>query len=255
MCGNKWIVCVYLGYFMRELSPLGAVVKPQFPMYLTSWMDKTSDSYMYSTNQMRIWSTPHLKKDCWYLECGRIICPIEKEDVKATSNKANLRGVMPVLDVVVVPEELSLADIALLPTKERNRILSQKIRDAEKMERASAKAIALAKKEAKKGEKIGKSKVITSHTKTSSRKKDSTFAELSISRLQLCTLLSFQDCLGRTFLLDELFLSTSLDAIASFYLEHNAFPKEWLKMQGFVQKVFLVFFFSFLHVVTVIVLK
>ena len=184
------------------------------------------------------------------MECGRTICPIEEED-----DKADPRGVMPIPDVVVVLEELSLADIALLPAKEKNKILSQKARDAKKVERASAKAIAVAEKEAKKGERTGKSKVITPQSETSTCKRDSTFAELSVSRLQLCTSPSFQDCTGGTLLLDELFLSTSLDAIASFYLEHNAFPKEWLEMQGFLQKVFLVFFFSLLHVVTAKVLK
>ena len=81
--------------------------------------------------------------------------------MKATYHKADPRGVMPVPDVVVVLEELSLADIALLPAKERNKILSQKARDAKKVKRASAKATAVAKKEAKKGERTRKSKVIT----------------------------------------------------------------------------------------------
>ena len=130
-------------------------------MYLTSWVDKTSASCMYSTNQMRIWSALHLKEGCWYLECGKTICPIEEEDVKATCDKVDSRDVMPVLDVVVVLEELSLADVAFLPAKERNMILSQKARDAKKVERASAKATAIAEKEAKKGERTGKSKVIT----------------------------------------------------------------------------------------------
>ena len=189
---------------------------------------------MYSANKMRIWSAPHLKEGCWYLECGRTICPIEEEDVKATYDKAAPRAVIPVPDVVVVLEELSLADIALLPAKERNKILSQKARDAKKLKRASAKATAVAEKEAKKGERAGKSKVIPSQTETFSRKRDSTFAELAVSRLHLCTSPSFQDGEGGTLLLDELFLSTSLDAIASSYLEHIAFPKEWLEMQGFL---------------------
>jgi hypothetical protein len=29
-------LCILLRYFMRELVPLGAVVKPEFPMFLTS---------------------------------------------------------------------------------------------------------------------------------------------------------------------------------------------------------------------------
>ena len=123
------------------------------------------------------------------------------------------------------------------------------------MERASTRAIAPTEKEAKKGGRIGKSKVITPQTKTSTvspsqnpHKRDSSFAQLSVLRLQLCTSPSFQDCIGRTLLLDELFLSTSLDATTSFFLEHNAFPKEWLQMQAFFQKVFPVFLFSLLHV-------
>ena len=111
--------------------------------------------------------------------------------MKATCDKADPRDVMPVPDVVVVPEELSLADVALLLAKERNKILSQKARDAKKVEKASAKATAVAEKEAKKGERTRKSKVITPQTETSSHKRDSTFAQLSVSTLQLCTSPSF----------------------------------------------------------------
>ena len=32
----KWIMYVHLRYFMKELGPLGVVVKSQFPIYLTS---------------------------------------------------------------------------------------------------------------------------------------------------------------------------------------------------------------------------
>ena len=76
-----------------------------------------------------------------------------------------------------------MADIAFQPTKERNKILSQKARDAKKVERASAKATTVVEKEAKKGERTRKSKVITPQTETSSRKRESTFAELLVSRL------------------------------------------------------------------------
>ena len=102
--------------------------------------------------------------------------------MKATYDKADPRGVVPVPDVVVVSKELSLADIALLLAKERNKILSQKARDAKKVERASAKATAVAEKEAKKGERIGKSKVITPQTETSSCK----------DGFHLCRALSFK---------------------------------------------------------------
>ena len=55
-----------------------------------------------------------------------------------------------------------------------------------------------------------------------------------------------------TLLLDELFLSTSLKAIESYYVKHNSFPMEWLGMQAFLKKVFPVSYFLLLHDVTVI---
>jgi hypothetical protein len=46
--------------------------------------------------------------------------------VKATCDKVDPRGVKLGSDNVVVPEELSAADLALLPEKERNKILNQR---------------------------------------------------------------------------------------------------------------------------------
>jgi topoisomerase IA-like protein len=122
--------------------------------------------------------------------------------VKATCDKADPRGVKLGSDNVVVPEELSAEDLALLTEKERNKILNQRATDTKKAERESMRAIAKAvreattakDKEAKKGEKPGKSKVITpqpllTETSTASplqnpHKRDSSLAQLSVSRLQ-----------------------------------------------------------------------
>jgi hypothetical protein len=123
---------VHLRYFMRELVPLGAMVKPQLPMFLTSWVDKTSAQCMYTMPQTCTWSIPHLKVGCWYIECGKTISVIEEEDVKTAYEKADPRGVKLGSDYVVVPEEVSKVDIALLPEKERNKILLQREREAKK---------------------------------------------------------------------------------------------------------------------------
>ena len=58
-----------------------------------------------------------------------------------------------------------------------------------------------------------------------------------------------------TLSLNELFLYTSLDASASCYVEHKAFPKEWLEMQAFLEKVFLVSCIPLLHDVIAKILK
>jgi hypothetical protein len=76
--------------------------------------------------QVHIWSALHLKEGCWYIEYGKTICPVEEEDVKAAYDKADPRGVKLGSDVVVVLEELSAADLALLPEKEKNKILNQR---------------------------------------------------------------------------------------------------------------------------------
>jgi hypothetical protein len=208
---------------------------------------------MYYPTQMRNWSAPHLKEGCWYIECRRTICPVEEEDVKATCDKADPRGVKLVPDVVVVLEELNLADVALLLEKERNKILNQKARDAKKAllesTRATAKAVkeVVAEKKGKKGQKLGKSKVITPQfllTKTSTatpspnpRKRDSSLAQLSVSRLQQLASPSLMDSAGSALHVQEFFFSRSLLSTDAYYMDHEAFPKQWVDMKAFLKKV------------------
>jgi hypothetical protein len=49
---------------MRELHPHGVVDEPQLPVFLTSWVDKSSALCMYTMTQSRIWSISHLKAGC-----------------------------------------------------------------------------------------------------------------------------------------------------------------------------------------------
>jgi hypothetical protein len=60
MSYTKSNLCIPLRYFLRELVPLVAVVKPELPMFLTSWVDKTSAQCMYTMTQTCTWSVPHL---------------------------------------------------------------------------------------------------------------------------------------------------------------------------------------------------
>jgi hypothetical protein len=48
MSDCKWNLCIHLRYFRRELVPLEVVVRPQLPMFLTSWADKTFVQCMYT---------------------------------------------------------------------------------------------------------------------------------------------------------------------------------------------------------------
>jgi hypothetical protein len=49
---------------MKELVPLRTEVKPQLPLFLTSWIDKTSAQCMYTMTQTHAWLVSHLKAGC-----------------------------------------------------------------------------------------------------------------------------------------------------------------------------------------------
>jgi hypothetical protein len=117
-------LCDLFKYFIRELLPFGAVVKPQLRVFLTSWVDKASSQCIYTMTQTHIWSVPPLKVGCWYIERGKTIYPVEEEDVKIICDKANSRGAVLGFDHVEVLEEENEVDFSLLPEKERNKILN-----------------------------------------------------------------------------------------------------------------------------------
>jgi hypothetical protein len=93
--------------------------------------------------------------------------------MKIACDKANSRGAELGSDHVDMSEEVAEVDLALLPEKERNKILNQRTRDDKKATdkavreatRAAAKAlieaIATAEKEARKAENSEESKAIT----------------------------------------------------------------------------------------------
>jgi hypothetical protein len=119
---TKLSLDVILRYFMRELLPLGAVEKPHLPLFLTAWVDKSSDLCMYTVTQTHTWLVPHLKVGCWYIDCGKIYCPVEEEDVKKACEKADSKGATVPSDHGEEQEEEVQVDINLLP-KEKNKIL------------------------------------------------------------------------------------------------------------------------------------
>ena len=63
---------------MRELFPLGTIEESHLPMYLTLWMDKMSPLCMYTMTHTHIWSTAHLKANCWYINWEKIFCQLKR---------------------------------------------------------------------------------------------------------------------------------------------------------------------------------
>jgi dsDNA-binding SOS-regulon protein len=101
---------------------------------------------------------------CWYIECGKTICPVEEEEVKIACDKADSRDAVLVSDQVEVPEEENEVELSLFHEKERNKILlliekeAQKAKD--KVEKEAQKAKDKEAREAKKGGRASKSKIV-----------------------------------------------------------------------------------------------
>jgi hypothetical protein len=237
---------------MRELLALGAIEKAQLPVYLTSWVDKSSPLCMYTMTHTRIWSNAHLKASCWYTDCGKVYCPLEEEDVKKACVQADSKGAAFGTNQGEEQEDEVEVDINQLPEKERNKILNQRKKDTkkakEKAEKDAEKAKKKEKKEAKKAEKLGKSKpstplVFLTETSYASpsenpRKQDASTAQLSLSRLQQITSPVLMDFAKGALHVQEFFFSRSLLSIDAYYMQEKAFPKEWMDMKAFLEKVF-----------------
>ena len=138
-------------------------------MYLTLWMDTTSFLCMYTMIQTRTWSTAHIKAGCWYIDCGKVFCPIEEEDAKKACIQVDSKGAALGPNQGEEQEDEVEVNINLLLEKERNKILLQRKQDAKKM----------------------------------------------------------------GFLFFGSLLSTN-----TYFMQHKAFPKEWVDMKAFLKKVF-----------------
>jgi hypothetical protein len=108
---------------MWELLSVGVVDKSKLPIFLTSWVDKTSSLCMYTMDQTRIWSLPHLKAGCWYIDCGKIYYPIQEEDVMKACETVDLKGAPTVTDNAQEYEDEVEVDINLLLEKEKNKMV------------------------------------------------------------------------------------------------------------------------------------
>jgi hypothetical protein len=113
---------------------------------------------MYTMGQISIWSLPHLKAGCWYIDCGKIYCPIQEEDVRKTCEAADSKGASKGAPTgtnnAQEHEDEVEVDINLLPAKEKNKIIKQRERDIQKAkdkeEREAQKAKDKEDREAKK---------------------------------------------------------------------------------------------------------
>ena len=197
----------------------------------------------------RVWSNAHLKAGCWYIDCGKAFCPLEEEDVKKACVQADSKGATPGTNQGDEQEDKMEVDINLFPEKEMNKIATKKKEADDKALKDAKKAKEKEKKKGKRGERSGKSKPSTppllltkASTATPSQiphKRDASVAELSMSRLQQLASPTLMDSTRGALYFQELVISTSLLSIDAHLMEHDAFPKEWMDMKAFIEKVIL----------------
>jgi hypothetical protein len=163
----------FIRYFKRELLLLGAIEETHMPQYLSS---------------------------CWYIDCGKAFYPVEEEDAKKACDEADSQGAALGANQGEVQEDEVEVDINKLPEKEKIKVLNQRKRDADrakaKTDREALRAKDKAERDAKKGGRSRKSKAVFASTPSpvlpqvsttsqsqNPRKRDSSYVQLSLSRL------------------------------------------------------------------------
>ena len=80
-------------------------------------------------------------------------------------------------------------------------------------------------------------KILLVALSTRSLKRNAAFTGLSILRMQLDIIRKLKDCVGDSLNVDEFFFRGSFLSIEDHYAKHNNFPKEWLELKAFIEKV------------------
>jgi hypothetical protein len=247
-------------YFTRELQPLGALGKADLPLYLSTWLLKSSPHCIYTVRLLRSGSALHLKSGCWYLDCGKTFYPEDEEDVKKLCAQAESKGVesgsINGNDHDRQENKEQKEDLSVLPEKERNKIEAKNKRDKEHQDKKKEKEALKAKgskEKPKKGEmkakeaeekaalevpveplgELSSPPVVLLQTETpppNPPKRDADFAGLLVSRPSL------KDSSVHTIQIDEFFCNGSLQTLDAYFTEHKAFSKEWMDLQAFLTR-------------------
>jgi hypothetical protein len=244
---------------MKELLPKGAIDKNKLPLFLTTWVDKTSQHCMFSQGQLQMWILPHLKAGSWYLDCGKGFCPEEEEELKNKLDAADIASGSTVGALQEGTGNADELDLSQMNEKDKKKVIAHRMADVEKakkrLDKEAARVPEKSKKDATKSSKKGEKKSGKSTEGAASReeatppaaenprKRDSTFAGLSSSKLLQGTVNKLQDVGSANILMDELILNYFLLSIDQHSAQHDTFPKSWDDIIAFLEKVFVVLLF------------
>jgi hypothetical protein len=88
---------------------------------------------MYTMTHTRNWSNAHLKAGCWYIDCGKIFCPVEEEDARKACVEADSKGASSGPNQGEEQDVEVEVAISQLPLREKNKILAKRARDKKKL--------------------------------------------------------------------------------------------------------------------------
>ena len=142
-------------YFKYELLAKGAITKENLSIFLSTWLDKSNSTCMFSANQPRTWSTSHLTGGGWYLDCAPSFTPSFETELRKSWDAVGEFGVE-MVDLQGIEDEHERAK-ALSRRLEEDRKKALKVKEAE--EKAAQKEMAKLHNSLEKTNKRGKKKM------------------------------------------------------------------------------------------------
>jgi len=73
-------------YITREMVDAKAIEKRDIPIFLSGWLDKSSENCMFDDFLFKTWKFAHLKTGGWFLECQRSACPADEVAILAEAD-------------------------------------------------------------------------------------------------------------------------------------------------------------------------
>jgi hypothetical protein len=122
---------------MQELFPKHRIVKEDLPLFLDTWLNRSSPNCMFSLGQLRMWTSIQLQGVAWYLECG-LQHVLDLEVDKFKSLEAAGRKVLEAEALAGLDDKARDKFIA------QDKLKSEKIKDA--LERSPMKEVEKKKK-------------------------------------------------------------------------------------------------------------
>jgi hypothetical protein len=144
-------------FFKYELLPKNAILKEDLPFFLSTSLDRSNSSCMFTAAQQRTWTTSHLASGAWYLDCATHYTPLFEMELRKSREAIGESG-EEMEELKGIQDDNGRAK-ALKRRIEEDRKKALKVKEAE--EKAHLKELERQEKTAAKSTKKYKKKVTT----------------------------------------------------------------------------------------------